>query len=76
MTTNAGTPIPSATRAVSLALMLWFSIGLFFLLVSWWFGGDRYYDGIFGHYTLAVMTGGLAVGCVLHLVAQRSGDQT
>ena len=65
--TNTETQAPSTTRAVSLALMLWFSIGLFFLLTAWFIGGDRFYDGIFGHYTLAVMLIGLSVGVSLHL---------
>ena len=65
--THTAMPALSTKRTLSLALMLWFSIGLFFLLVSWLVGGDRFYDSIFGHNSLAVMVVGLAAGIALHV---------
>lgn len=54
-----------------LALMVWSSIALFFLLVSWAAGGDKFKDSIYGDYGLVAMLIGLLTGGIL-MVASRS----
>lgn len=48
-----------------LALVVWSSIALFFLLISWAFGGDKFKDSIYGDYGLVVMLAGLVIGGIL-----------
>lgn len=53
------------------ALMVWSGIALFFLLVSWAAGGDKFKDSIYGNYGLVVMVAGLVVGGVLTALSRK-----
>ncbi len=63
---------PTATlfQVVSLALIVWFSIALFFFLVAWAVGGGHYYDGLLGSYTFPVVVAGFVIGFGSHLITR------
>ncbi|MDO8931860.1 MAG: hypothetical protein Q7U97_05655 [Rhodocyclaceae bacterium] len=60
---------PQQTRFIplSLALIVWSSLALFFLLVSWAAGGDRFKDSIYGNVGLGIMVAVLLAGIALRL---------
>jgi apolipoprotein N-acyltransferase len=51
--------------ALSLALILLCAITLFFVLLSWWLGGDDYKDTILGNYTIPALFLGIAFGVAI-----------
>ena len=51
--------------ALSVGEVVWFSIALFFFLLSWIVGGDGFKDSIGGNIGLAGLIAGLAVGAIL-----------
>ncbi len=63
-------PTSTLFQVVSLALIVWFSIALFFFLVAWAVGGGHYYDGLLGSYTFPVVVAGFVAGLASHLMAR------
>lgn len=51
--------------ALSVGEVVWFSIALFFFLLSWIVGGDDFKDSISGNLALTGLVAGLAVGTIL-----------
>ena len=51
--------------ALSVGEVVWFSIALFFFLLSWMVGGDGFMDSIGGNLGLAGLVVGLALGAIL-----------
>jgi hypothetical protein len=49
---------------LSVGEVIWFSIALFFFLVSWIVGGDEFKDSIGGNIGLAGLLAGLAIGAI------------
>ena len=47
---------------LSVGEVVWFSLALFFFLVSWMVGGDDFQASIGGNYSLVGLLAGLAVG--------------
>jgi fumarate reductase subunit C len=64
---------PTATTldVISFALLVWFSIALFFFIVAWAIGGPRFYDGLVGNFTFPVVVAGFVAGLVGHLASHR-----
>jgi hypothetical protein len=50
--------------ALSVGEVLWFSIALFFFLISWVVGGDEFKDSLGGNISLALLLVGLVVGAI------------
>ena len=65
MTINAGTG-EARFMPLPLALITWSSLALFFLLVSWAAGGDRFKDNNYGDFGLYAPLVTLVIGLVLH----------
>jgi hypothetical protein len=54
------------------ALIIWSAIALFFQLVSWTAGGDKFFDNnLYGTTGLTAVAVILAVGVVLHLMPSK-----
>ncbi len=51
--------------ALSVGEVIWFSLAVFFFLLSWIVGGDEFQDSIGGNVGLAVIMGGLVIGVIL-----------
>jgi fumarate reductase subunit C len=65
-------PTASLLEVVSLALVTWFSIALFFFLVAWVVGGEPFYhEGLVGSYTFPVVVAGFVIGLIGHVVGRR-----
>lgn len=51
--------------ALSVGEVVWFSIAVFFFLISWMVGGDDFVASIGGSTSLAALMAGLVVGAIL-----------
>jgi len=51
--------------ALSVGDVIWFSISLFFFLVSWAVGGEEFKDSLGGNIVLAALLSGLGIGVIL-----------
>jgi hypothetical protein len=51
--------------ALSVGEVVWFSIAIFFFLLSWFVGGDEFEASIGGNIGLAGLVAGLVIGAVL-----------
>lgn len=55
-------PAAKTVSAIPLGLLIWSSTGLFFLLASWMAGGQSFFEGLYGYYTLGTLVVGLVAG--------------
>ena len=55
-------PVEKTVSAIPLGLLICSSMGLFFLLVSWAAGGQSFFEGLYGYYTLGTLVAGLVAG--------------
>jgi hypothetical protein len=60
--------------SVSLCLLAWSSMALFFFLVSWAVGGDEFAESIGGYDTLFVLLWGIALGVLLKIIPWHRGN--
>lgn len=60
--------------SVSVCLLSWFPMALFFFIVSWLVGGDEFVKSIGGYYTLAVILCGIAAGLALKYIPRHDSD--
>jgi hypothetical protein len=60
--------------SVSVCLLSWFPMALFFFLVSWLVGGDEFMKSLGGYYTLIVLLCGIAAGLVLKVIPRQHED--
>ena len=66
-------PTATTLEVISFALLVWFSIALFFFVLAWVVGGPRFYDGLLGHFTFPVVVAGFVAGLMGHLASHRKG---
>lgn len=55
----------SKHNITGIALIINCSMALFFVLLSWWLGGNEYKDIIFGNYAIAIFLVGIAAGMAI-----------
>jgi hypothetical protein len=60
--------------SVSVCLLSWLPVALFFFLVSWLIGGNEFMESIGGYYTLIVILCGIAAGLALKYIPRRGAD--
>jgi hypothetical protein len=56
--------------ALSVGEVIWFSLALFFFLLSWVIGGDEFAESIGGYTSLGWMLAGLVAGAILCAVTK------
>jgi len=57
-----------------MALIVLGGMALFFLSVSWFFGGGTFMDTIYGKETFAVLAAGIVAGFAMTLMFRERGD--
>jgi hypothetical protein len=62
---GAHLPKGSNLFALSIGEVIWFSMALFFFLVSWAVGGEEFKESIGGNIILAGLLSGLVIGFIL-----------
>ena len=62
--------LPADLFAMSVGAISWFSIALFFFLLSWAVGGDEFKASIGGNVSLAVLVGGIVVSAIFAAVSR------
>lgn len=68
--TNIAAPEVSGLKFASMTLIVWSSIALFFLLLSWAVGGTEYKDAIYGNSAFVVILLGLIAGIGLNFASR------
>jgi membrane associated rhomboid family serine protease len=56
--------------ALSVGEIIWFSLAIFFFLISWFAGGDEFQESLGGNATLAGLLAGLVLGAILCAVTK------
>ena len=56
--------------AIAVGAIYWFSLALFFFLISWAVGGDEFKASIGGNVSLAVLVVGVAASSILAAVTR------
>lgn len=56
--------------ALSIGEVVWFSLAIFFFLLSWFIGGDEFQESIGGTATLVVLLAGVVLGAILCAVTK------
>jgi hypothetical protein len=56
--------------ALSVGEVVWFSLAIFFFLLSWMVGGDDFQESIGGNSGLMMLLGGLLLGAILCAVTK------
>ena len=56
--------------ALSVVEVFWFSIAIFFFLLSWMVGGDDFENSIGGSISLTTLVAGLVIGAILCAVTK------
>ncbi len=56
--------------ALSIGEVVWFSLAIFFFLLSWFVGGDEFQESIGGTTTLVMLLAGIVIGAILCAVTK------
>lgn len=62
---NVHLPKGTDVFAIAVGAIYWFSLALFFFLISWAVGGDDFKASIGGNVSLVLLVGGVAVSAIV-----------